>query len=273
MIVVEQAEALIAYRSGLTGSVGFVATMGALHAGHLALIKRARAENDHVIVSVFVNPTQFLPGEDFTRYPRKPEADRMLCRAAGAEVLFMPTPEILYGQDEPMIKAPAIAGYVLEGHVRPGHYDGVLTVVMKLLNLTRPDKAYFGKKDAQQLVLIEQMARAFFMPVQIIGCETERQPNGLALSSRNEYLGDTEKEEALKLSQALFEASRLIKRGQNDTAALKAAMLKVLEPLSVDYAEVTDRNLRPIDAVIKGETLVLIAARVGNVRLIDNMWV
>lgn len=261
------------HRAQMGGRVGFVATMGALHAGHLALIKRARAENDHVIVSIFVNPTQFLPGEDFTRYPRKPEADAILCRAAGADLLFTPTPDVLYGKDEPMIKAPSVAGYVLEGHVRPGHFDGVLTVVMKLLNLTHPAKAYFGKKDAQQLVLITQMARAFFLPVEIVPCETERAGGGLALSSRNEYLTDVQKEEALKLSKALFEASRLIKQGQNDVKTLETAMRTVLEPLSIDYAAITDRNLRPIETVIKGETLVLVAARVGSVRLIDNMWV
>lgn len=273
VISINSAADLLSRREGLTGSVGFVPTMGALHAGHMSLIRQAREENDHVIVSIFVNPTQFLPGEDFTRYPRKKEADELLCKSAGCDLLFLPQTQEIYGADEPMVKAPAVAGYTLEGQVRPGHFDGVLTVVLKLLNLARPTKAYFGKKDAQQLILIRQMVERFFLPVTIVSGETIRQKDGLALSSRNEYLSDTERTQALKISQSLFEASRLIKQGQNQTAAIETAVQRVLDPLPIDYVAITDRQLRPIDQVAKGESLILVAARVGSVRLIDNMWV
>ncbi len=270
---VESVAELLAARSEMSGSVGFVPTMGALHAGHMSLIRQAHEENDQVIVSIFVNPTQFLPGEDFERYPRKEQADRLLCKSAGCDLLFLPPIEAIYGADEPVVKAPAVSGYILEGHERPGHFDGVLTVVLKLLGLTRPTRAYFGKKDAQQLILIRQMADRFFLPTEIIAAETLRQKDGLALSSRNEYLSDTQRTEALKISQSLFEASRLIKQGRSESAAIEAAMRQVLAPLAIDYVAITDRALRPIDAIVKGESLILVAARVGGVRLIDNMWV
>jgi pantoate--beta-alanine ligase len=273
VISIETTEELIKKRSELTGSVGFVPTMGALHAGHMSLIRRAREENDRVIVSVFVNPMQFLPGEDYERYPRKLEADRLLCKSAGCDLLFLPPAEAIYGADEPAVRAPKVAGYVLEGHERPGHFDGMLTVVLKLLNLTRPTRAYFGEKDAQQLILIRRMVDRFFLPTEIVAAQTVRQKDGLALSSRNEYLSDTQRSEALKISQSLFEASRLIKQGRTDSAAIEAAMRQVLTPLPIDYVAITDRRLRPIESIVAGESLILVAARVGSVRLIDNMWV
>ena len=254
-------------------TVGFAATMGALHAGHLQLIKRAKAENDAVIVSIFVNPTQFGANEDFSTYPRKPEADKILVKAAGADILFMPTAQELYGDDETSVKAPPKCANILEGAVRPTHFDGVLTVVLKLFNLMRPHRAYFGKKDAQQLVIIQKMVERLFLDITIVAVETEREYNGLALSSRNSYLDSDQLVEALKLSKSLFEASKLIITGEKNSSVIKAAIAGILSPLAVDYIAVVDRNLREINMIIKDDTIILIAARVGSVRLIDNMWI
>lgn len=273
MQIARSVEELREIRRGINGTVGFVPTMGALHSGHLSLIKEAKKQCDFVIVSVFVNPTQFLANEDFGKYPRKEQADEILCRASGADLLFLPNASEIYGSDEPSIRAPKTAGFVLEGSVRAGHFDGVLSVVLKLLNLTGANKAFFGKKDAQQLVLISQMAKAFFLPVEIVACETIREQGGLAMSSRNEYLEEAQKNEAKKLSFALYEASRLIKQNVLDSSVIKAKMSEVLAPLSIDYIEVVDRDLKPIKTVVSGGTIVLIAARIGGVRLIDNMWV
>ena len=254
-------------------TVGFAATMGALHAGHLQLIKRAKAENDAVIVSIFVNPTQFGANEDFSTYPRKPEADKILVKAAGADILFMPTAQELYSDDETSVKAPPKCANILEGAVRPTHFDGVLTVVLKLFNLMRPNRAYFGKKDAQQLVIIQKMVERLFLDITIVAVETEREYNGLALSSRNSYLDSDQLGEALKLSKSLFEASKLIITGEKNSSVIKAAIAGILSPLAVDYIAVVDRNLREINMIIKDDTIILIAARVGSVRLIDNMWI
>lgn len=273
MQTVTTPEALAAARNALSGTVGFVPTMGALHEGHLALIKRAREENDHVVVSVFVNPTQFLPGEDLAAYPRKKEADTFASKSAGVSLLFMPEPGSMYGEDEVSIKAPMVRGYVLEGKRRPGHFDGVLTVVMKLLNMVRPDKAYFGKKDAQQLLLIREMVEDFFLPVEIVPCDTVRAKDGLALSSRNAYLSPEERQEALKISAALRTGAALLSRGERNAEALKAAMEKVLEPLDVEYVAITDRRLEPVETVEPTNGLFLIAAKVGTTRLIDNFWI
>ncbi|MDR0746509.1 MAG: pantoate--beta-alanine ligase [Helicobacteraceae bacterium] len=260
-------------RGRVNASVGFVATMGALHAGHLSLIERAKNENDFVVVSIFVNPTQFREGEDFDRYPRQLEADSILCKAAGVDLLFAPNAEDIYGSDEPAIKSPAITGHILEGKFREGHFDGVLTVVMKLFNIVQPNRAYFGKKDAQQAILITKMVKAFFLNVEIVLCETAREGGGLALSSRNTYLSKSEKNEAYKLSKALFEASKLIKQNEFRSLAIVQAITEVLKPLSIDYIAIVDYELKAIETIKRGETIILIAARVGITRLIDNMWI
>ncbi|GHV05957.1 pantothenate synthetase [Campylobacterota bacterium] len=275
MIISRTIASLNEARSSVEGTkkVGFVATMGALHSGHLSLIAQAKKECDFVVVSVFVNPTQFHAGEDFDRYPRKEEADIVLCRAAGVDLLFLPTADELYKDDEPRVLAPAIAAHILEGAVREGHFDGVLTIVLKLLLLIAPQKAYFGKKDAQQIVLISKMVKSFFLSVEIVPCETMRESSGLALSSRNAYLLVSEKIEAEKLSKSLFEASKLVKQNQTNSMAIIEAIGKVLEPLTVDYIAVVDRKLNPRETIAKDDTIVLIAARVGAVRLIDNMWI
>ena len=227
MIIARTVGELLEAKKWLTGSIGFVPTMGALHHGHLSLIRQAKDENDHLIVSVFVNPTQFLEGEDLESYPRKDAADIKICELAGVDVLFMPTIDQMYEVDELRIGAPAVRGYILEGQKRPGHFDGMLQVVMKLLNLSSATKAYFGKKDAQQLNLIGLTVRQFFMNVEIVPVDIVRDSDGLALSSRNIYLSNEERKEALKIPKSLYVASQLIGKNIVHTQKIKKAMLEV----------------------------------------------
>ena len=275
MVVAKSYEAFVGARKKLEGSVGFVPTMGALHEGHLSLIRRAKAENDRVIVSIFVNPTQFLEGEDLDKYPRKEEADRKICELAGVDLIYMPTPDQIYHEDELLIAAPKVRGYILEGAKRPGHFDGVLQVVMKLLNIVRPDRAYFGKKDAQQLALIAQMIRDYFMAVEIVPCEIVRDPDGLALSSRNVYLSPEERRRALSLSRSLQRAGKLIQSGVVNATEIEAEMREILEREvdELEYVAIVDRSFKPRSQVEEGKTIILVAARVGRTRLIDNLWV
>ncbi|MDD3602127.1 MAG: pantoate--beta-alanine ligase [Sulfurovum sp.] len=274
MRVVQTIDALKEAKKKLAGSIGFVPTMGALHKGHLSLIQQAKQENDHVIVSVFVNPTQFLEGEDLESYPRKEEADKKICELAGVDILFMPSSDQMYEKDELKIAAPAIRGYILEGERRPGHFDGMLQVVMKLLNLSGAQKAYFGKKDAQQLVLIMQMVKTYFMNVQIVPCEIVRDEDGLALSSRNVYLSEEEKSRALSLSKSLKRATKCIMSGELDTKTIKNKMLEVLKETDrVEYVAIVDREFNNLKQIELGNTIILVAARVGKPRLIDNLWI
>lgn len=254
------------------GSLGFVPTMGALHIGHRTLIEAARRDNETVVVSIFVNPTQFLPGEDLSKYPRREEADFKICELSGVDVLFYPDVSAMYGSDEVSIKAPDVRGYVLEGASRPGHFDGVLTVVMKLLNMVRPTRVYFGKKDAQQLALITQMCENFFMNVEIVPCETVRESDGLALSSRNVYLNEHERKEALKLSAALKEATKMVMQGNLCVADIQNTMKGILEALTIEYVVIVNRRFEALPEVAIGDTIVLVAVRVGATRLIDNVW-
>lgn len=272
MIIARSAHELKAALDTKNGSVGFVPTMGALHIGHRTLIEAARRENQTVVVSIFVNPTQFLPGEDLSKYPRREEADFKICELCGVDVLFYPDATAMYGRDEVSIKAPDVRGYILEGASRPGHFDGVLTVVMKLLNMVRPTRVYFGKKDVQQLALITQMCENFFMNVEIVPCETVRESDGLALSSRNVYLNEHERKEALKLSAALKRATKMVMQGNLSAAAIQKAMAEILEPLDVEYVAVVSRDFEALSEVVIGGTIVLVAARVGTTRLIDNVW-
>ena len=256
------------------GSIGFVPTMGALHKGHLSLMKRAKEECDTVIVSIFVNPTQFLEGEDLDNYPRREEADIKICKVAGVDILFMPDISQMYGDDEVSIVAPARGGYILEGLKRPEHFDGVLSIVMKLLHLSSASKAYFGKKDAQQLALIEQMVRDYFIPCEIIPCEIVRDGMGLALSSRNAYLSEDEKSRALLLSSSLKLATRLILSGERETQKIIEQMYKLLEEgTRVEYIAITNREFKSLEEVELGSTIILVASFVGETRLIDNIWI
>jgi pantoate--beta-alanine ligase len=253
--------------------VGFVPTMGALHAGHLSLIKKSISENPFTVVSIFVNPTQFLEGEDLDTYPKKTEADLKICEVAGVDVVFLPNINDIYYNRELIIKAPKVKGYILEGYNRPGHFDGVLQVVLKLFNIVKPTRAYFGKKDAQQLYLIKQMVRDLFLDIQIIPCEIVRDGDGLALSSRNEYLSITERTKALSLSKSLKRAAKLISAGKSDVKEIKELCLEVLKDVDVEYFEITDYNFNLLEKIKVGNTLILVAARVGTTRLIDNIWI
>ncbi|MRJ02527.1 MAG: pantoate--beta-alanine ligase [Epsilonproteobacteria bacterium] len=264
---------MVEARNGLEGSVGFVPTMGALHKGHLSLIERSVEENDHTVVSIFVNPTQFLPGEDFDKYPRRYEADRRICELAGVDLLFMPRREEIYGDDEVEVKAPKRKGYVLEGHYRPGHFDGVVQIVNKLFHIVRPTRAYFGKKDAQQLYIIEKMVRSFFWGIEIVPCEIVRDSDGLALSSRNLYLNEEERSRALLLSKSLKRAVKMVQEGIVESGKIKEEMVGILAPLKVEYVEIVDRDFNRLEEVEIGNTIILVAAYSGSTRLIDNIWI
>ena len=278
MIIVNSITALFEATSELKGSIGFVPTMGALHEGHLSLIRQARDENDAVVVSIFVNPTQFLEGEDLDAYPRKEEADAKICKLAGVDILFMPTIDMMYESDELAITAPAIRGFILEGASRPGHFDGMLQVVMKLLNLIAYNKptafrAYFGKKDAQQLALITQMVRNYFINVDIIPCDIIRDSDGLALSSRNIYLTKEQRAEALAIPRSLKRGAKMIMKKEFDVDTIKKEMLMVLEKMDVEYVAFVNRQFQSIKTVEIGNTMILVAGRVGSTRLIDNLWI
>ncbi|MDR2081306.1 MAG: pantoate--beta-alanine ligase [Campylobacteraceae bacterium] len=273
MKIVSTIKELKALREELKGSVGLVPTMGAMHNGHLSLIRQARIQNDAVIVSSFVNPTQFLPNEDYEKYPRREEADIKICTIAGVDILFTPACEEIYTDIEPEILAPRNLSYILEGGSRPGHFDGVLRVVLKLFNLARPTNAYFGKKDAQQLYLIQNMVKTLFLNINIIPCDIVRESDGLALSSRNVFLSAKEKEQALSLSIALKNASQAIMKGERDAKNIELIMLESLKDLRVDYAKALSRDFEVKEKITVKETILLIAAYVGNTRLIDNLWI
>jgi pantoate--beta-alanine ligase len=265
-------EELEATRRGWAGTVVVVMTMGALHEGHAALIRRARADADHVIVTIFVNPLQFGPGEDLSSYPRTLDSDISICQREGVDLVFAPSPDVMYPYGDPGILVSAGPwGEVLEGASRPGHFDGVLTVVLKLLHLTRPDAAYFGQKDAQQLLLIRRMVRDLDMGCRIVAVPTVREPDGLALSSRNVYLTDSDREVALTLSRALRAGEGVAREGAD---AVRGAAWRIClsEPLCVvDYLVlVHPETLEEIPEEYQGEALLAVAARVGTTRLIDN---
>nr|WP_199333573.1 bifunctional pantoate--beta-alanine ligase/(d)CMP kinase [Oculatella sp. FACHB-28] len=261
-------------------TVGLVPTMGALHPGHLSLIHRARQDNYLVIVSIFVNPLQFGPNEDFQKYPRTLLQDQQQCEQAGVDVIFAPTAAELYGTVPPVGEAltqvlpPATAIARLCGRFRPGHFEGVATVVAKLLNLVQPDRTYFGQKDAQQLAILQQMVVDLNIPVEIVGCPIVREANGLALSSRNQYLTDAERSQATVLYRSLQKAEQLFRSGNLESAALLAAVEAELatEPaVKPQYAELVDPvTLAPLERV-EESGLLAIAAYLGSTRLIDNL--
>ncbi len=278
MLIVNSVEELKDKTKKLKGSIGFVPTMGALHEGHLSLIRRAREENDIVIVSIFVNPTQFLEGEDLDKYPRKEMADKKICELAKVDILFMPTIDSIYNRDELRIEAPAIRGFILEGAKRAGHFDGVLQIVMKLLNIisfNKPEKfrAYFGKKDAQQLLLIEQMVRDYFINVEIVACDIVRDSDGLALSSRNIYLSSEERLKALSISRSLKRASKLVMQNILDSNSIEKEMRDIMSDIEIEYIAIVDRELNSIDKIEIKNSIILVASRVGDTRLIDNIWI
>jgi len=256
-------------------SVGFVPTMGFLHEGHLALIKKAKEENDLVIVSIFVNPTQFGPGEDLESYPRDIERDSELSKSAGADIIFHPTVEEMYPSGfNTYVELEGDITKKLCGASRPGHFKGVTTVVSKLFNIVSPHKAYFGQKDAQQVAVIEQMVRDLNFDIKIIPCPIVREKDGLAMSSRNTYLNTEEREAALILSKSLFMASKMIQDGEKSGSKIKDFIIKNItsEKLAnIDYVEVVDaKTLNNIDE-LHGDILIALAVRFGRTRLIDNI--
>lgn len=259
----------------MTGTVGFVPTMGYLHEGHLSLVRRARSQNDRVIASIFVNPTQFGPNEDFARYPRDRERDLKMLESEGTNVVFMPSVEEMYPEgfsDWVEVKGPLAE--VLEGAARPGHFRGVATVVARLFRIIRPYRAYFGEKDAQQLRVIRQMVADLSLPVEIVPMPIVREPDGLAMSSRNTYLSQEERQRALILHRALDLAERMVKvEGCRDAEALRKRLAGLIsgEPgVDLEYVSVADeRTLEELQALDRA-ALVLLAAKVGSTRLIDN---
>ncbi len=255
-----------------TKTVGFVPTMGALHEGHITLIREARKENALVVVSIFINPTQFLKGEDLDKYPKKDEADKKICELAGVDILFFPHANDMYGEDEVCVLAPKVRGFVLEGFSRPGHFNGVLSVVMKLLNIVSPTNAYFGKKDAQQLNLISLMVKQLFMSVNIVSIDTVRESDGLAMSSRNIYLSTIERKEALKISTSLQVATNMIIQGDLEVDSLLKSMKDTLSGLEIFYVEILNRDFELIKQVEIGNTVILVEVKVGQTRLLDNIW-
>ncbi len=264
----------VRYSSGSQGvSVGLVPTMGYLHEGHKALIKSSKLQNDVTVVSVYVNPTQFGPGEDYDRYPRDLDRDMAVCEEMGVDVVFAPTDEEMYpGGFNTQVHVRGI-GDVLEGKFRPGHFTGVATVVLKLLNAVQPDRAYFGEKDYQQLKLVESMVRDLLLPVEIVPVETVREPDGLACSSRNVYLSPEERESALSIYRSFLLAQEMINQGERRSDFIKKEMERFIlshpHVKKIDYVEITDPDLNPKEIVEPGDR-ILVALWVGNTRLIDN---
>ncbi len=256
-------------------SVGLVPTMGFLHEGHLSLIKRARKENDLLVVSLFVNPTQFGPGEDLESYPRDLKKDAALCEGKGADILFAPDAGEMYFEDYgTYVEVSGELTKGLCGKSRPTHFRGVTSVVSKLFNIVDPDRAYFGQKDAQQVAVIKRMVRDLNFDVEIVVCPIVREEDGLAKSSRNIYLSKDEREAALVLNRSLRAAAERISSGERNGHEIKAMVEKMIkeEPLSaIDYVEVVDaESIKPIET-LKGSVLVALAVRFGKARLIDNI--
>lgn len=265
--------ALTAYWHDNT-TIGLVPTMGALHEGHLSLVRLAAARDELVVVSIFVNPTQFGPRDDLARYPRSPARDRTLLAAEDVDVVFMPSAEEMYPEGFATRVEVGALGEALEGASRPGHFAGVATVVTKLLNLVRPTHAYFGQKDAQQLAVIRRLARDLALPVDIVAGPTVREPDGLALSSRNAYLSPSERAAAPVLFRALETAQASYRAGQRGGDALRRVIRETVqaEPLAqIDYAEMVDATTMTPLAIARPGTMLVIAARFGATRLIDNL--
>ncbi|MCQ2686184.1 pantoate--beta-alanine ligase [Helicobacter pylori] len=276
MHVLETIAALREYRKSLKESVGFVPTMGALHKGHQSLIERSLKENSHTIVSVFVNPTQFGANEDFSAYPRPLEKDLALCERLGVDAVFAPKIGEMYPYEaEQRLKlyAPTFLSSSLEGAVRHGHFDGVVQVVLKLFHLVNPTRAYFGKKDAQQLLIIEHLVKDLLLDIEIAPCEIARDSDHLALSSRNVYLNATQRKQALAIPKALENIKQAIDKGEKACEKLKKLGLEILKNLEVDYLEFCNHKLEPLKTIEPTNTLILVAARVGKTRLLDNLWV
>jgi pantoate--beta-alanine ligase len=253
-------------------SIGVVPTMGALHEGHLTLVDTCRQQCDLAVVTVFVNPTQFGPGEDFSRYPRTLAADVNLLARRGTDLVFAPETSSMYSPDHATRVEVAGPALTLEGDFRPTHFCGVATIVLKLLNVVQPDRAYFGRKDYQQVLVVRRMIADLDVPVDIVTCPIARDPDGLAMSSRNVYLSAAERERALSLSRSLRQAVAMVADGEREAATILAAMRAILQAVDVaiDYVAICHADtLSPLDHV-SSPAVALVAGRVGTTRLIDN---
>ncbi len=258
-------------------TIGFVPTMGYLHKGHLSLVKEAKKNNDVTFVSIFVNPTQFAPNEDLDKYPRDIERDEELLKREGVDFLFYPTVENMYPDGFQTYVSVENLTQVLEGASRPTHFRGVTTVVSKLFNITKPHRAYFGKKDAQQLIVIKKMVENLNFDVEIVGLPIVRESDGLAMSSRNKYLNKKEREEAVCLYKSLQKAKEMIDKGTNDAKTIKQEMRKIIEKYEIpkiDYISINSLSeLKELKKIEKDNTLISLAVFVGKTRLIDNLWI
>ncbi len=260
-------------------SVGLVPTMGALHRGHASLIKKAKETCDKVVVSVFVNPIQFCPGEDFDKYPRTIENDKKICEELGVDIVFAPNAKEMYGENSRLsnteltfVCPPYNFVDCMCGKSRPGHFDGVATVVLKLFNIVKPDFAFFGQKDAQQLFIIKKMVKDLNLDITIIPCPIVREDDGLALSSRNSYLSEEERKNALTVSKALFYIKELYDKGVTDTSILFDSAISILDKnIELEYIEFRDFSTFEKVKEVKNNTLAAIAVKSGKTRLIDNI--
>jgi pantoate--beta-alanine ligase len=275
MQVLTTIDELSRWRAAVTPPLGFVPTMGFLHEGHLSLVRRARFENNRVVVSIFVNPTQFGPNEDFQRYPRDLKRDLGLLETVQVDAVFTPETHEMYPVEaSTIVEVEALSG-ILEGVSRPGHFRGVATVVCKLFQLVQPHRAYFGEKDYQQLQVIRRMAHDLRMPIEVVGCPTVREPDGLAMSSRNVYLSPPERRAAVALSQALSQAGRLFRDGVREASRLQTEVQNLLEKESlirIDYvAIVHPHTLQPVATLTPEGAVICLAVWIGHTRLIDNI--
>ncbi len=273
-VVHEIAELKAAVRAARAAGrrIGVVPTMGALHEGHLSLVDAARQDCDFIVATIFVNPTQFGPGEDFSKYPRTLAKDVELLSPRGVDLVFAPEASAIYGPEhvtKVILDGPALS---LEGDFRPTHFAGVATIVLKLFNLVQPDRAYFGRKDFQQAMVVQRMVADLDVPVEVIVCPTVREPDGLAMSSRNVYLSPEERRRALSLSQALSLARQLIAGGELNVATIQTRMRDVLTAADaeIDYVAICSATTLAPLTQIDGPAVALIAARIGKTRLIDN---
>lgn len=280
-MLVHKIEELKAKRAEWKGlKVGIVPTMGALHEGHLSLIKKAKETCDKVVVSVFVNPIQFGPAEDFDKYPRTLDKDMELCNSVGVDIVFAPSPAEMYGEGNRLsndtltyVCPPFFYVNKLCGKTRVGHFDGVCTVVLKLFNIVQPDYGFFGQKDAQQVIIIKKMVKDLNVPIEIIQCPIVREESGLALSSRNKYLTEEGKKEALVLSKILNNIKACYKKGVTDISALKETAYSFLtNKHDMEYLEILDKNTLEEKKNADKDSIALIACKVENVRLIDNIY-
>lgn len=257
-------------------SIGFVPTMGYLHEGHLSLVRLSKQQNDITIMSIFVNPIQFGPNEDYDRYPRDFERDKSLAEKEGVDYIFYPSVEEMYPEDFKTVVSVKKITEIMCGKSRPGHFDGVATVVLKLFNIVNPDRAYFGQKDAQQLAVIKQMVKDLNLDVEIIPCPIVREQDGLAMSSRNVYLSEEERKSAAVLYRALNLAKEMIEKGEKDVSSIKRAMEEMIlkeKYTKIDYIEFVNNETFEIISKVEGKVLIALAVFVGKTRLIDNIVV